>query len=164
MSAPTSGRPPVMKDVAQVAGVSHQTVSRVLNGHPNVSREARERVEAAIAELGYRRNVIARSLATRRSQTVGVLASDLSQYGPARTLLGVETAARDAGYFVSIASLRDVSFEAVKDALDHFYDQGVDGIIVVVPHPRVLEALDRICPGLPIITATSAPQRWPSNT
>jgi DNA-binding LacI/PurR family transcriptional regulator len=159
MGAPALDRPPVMKDVAKVAGVSHQTVSRVLNGHPNVSQAARERVEAAISELGYRRNGIARSLATRRSQTVGVLASDLSQYGPARTLLGVESAAREAGYFVSIASLRDVSAESVTDAMDHFCDQGVDGVIVVVPHPAVLEALDQIKLDFPVITATSATHR-----
>ena len=70
-----------MEDVARVAGVSHQTVSRVLNNHPNVSTKTRERVEQAITELGYRRNTAARSLVTRRSQTIGVLGSELAQYG-----------------------------------------------------------------------------------
>lgn len=77
----------------------------------------RERVEAAIAELGYRRNTAARSLVTRQSQTIGVLGSELAQYGPANTLLGVEQAARDAGYFVSIAALRTVSREAIFDCV-----------------------------------------------
>ncbi|BAS12277.1 lactose operon repressor [Arthrobacter sp. Hiyo8] len=90
----SSGRLPRLEDVAELAGVSHQTVSRVINDHPNVSKGTRERVEAAIAELGYRRNTAARSLVTRRSQTIGVLASELAQYGPANTLLGVEQAAR----------------------------------------------------------------------
>ena len=156
---PAVKRAPVMKDVARVAGVSYQTVSRVLNGHPNVSASARERVEAAIAELGYRRNTVARSLATRRSQTIGVLASELAQYGPARTLLGLEQAARDAGYFVSIATLREVTPSAVQDALDHFADQAVDGIVVVVPHPGLLEALDRIEHSFPVVAATSDPDR-----
>lgn len=159
MASLDSGRQPVMKDVARVAGVSHQTVSRFLNGHPSVSEDARSRIESAISQLGYRRNLVARSLATRRSQTIGVIASDLSQFGPSHTLLGVESAARDAGYFVSIANLRDASAEAVSDVLDHFHNQGVEGIVVVVPHPGVLKALDTIEPGLPIVTATSAPNR-----
>ncbi len=62
-------RRPRLEDVAELAGVSHQTVSRVVNCHPNVSAGTRERVEAAIAQLGYRRNSAARSLVTRRSQT-----------------------------------------------------------------------------------------------
>ena len=95
---------PRLEDVAELAGVSHQTVSRVVNNHPNVSPETRRKVEAAIVRLGYRRNTAARSLVTRRSQTIGVLGSELSQFGPANTLLGVECAARDAGSFVSVAA------------------------------------------------------------
>src|ERR1700712_2425268 len=108
-------RVPRLEDVAARAGVSHQTVSRVVNNHPNVSTATREKVEAAIAELGYRRNTAARSLVTPRSQTIGVLGSELSQYGPANTLLGVEQAARNAGYFVSIAALREVSRNAISE-------------------------------------------------
>ena len=99
-------RLPRLEDVAALAKVSHQTVSRVINNHPNVSKATRERVEAAIAELGYRRNTAARSLVTRRTQTIGVLASELGQYGPANMLLGVQQAAREAGYFVSIAAIK----------------------------------------------------------
>jgi DNA-binding LacI/PurR family transcriptional regulator len=99
-------RLPRLEDVAVRSKVSHQTVSRVINKHPNVSKATRERVEAAIAELGYRRNTAARSLVTRRTQTIGVLASELGQYGPANTLLGVQQAAREAGYFVSIAAIK----------------------------------------------------------
>lgn len=157
-----ANRPPVMKDVARLAGVSHQTVSRVLNGHPNVSADARRRVGAAIEQLGYRRNKAARSLVTRRSQTIGVLAAELSQYGPSRTLLGIETAARDAGYFVSIATLRDITPLTVEDAITHFSDQAVDGIVIVVPDPRIMRALDRIEHGFPIVTVTAADKRLAS--
>jgi DNA-binding LacI/PurR family transcriptional regulator len=159
MAGTEFNRPPVMKDVARVAGVSHQTVSRVINDHPNVSAKARQQVEAAITELGYRRNVIARSLATRRSQTIGILTSDLSQFGPARTLLGIERAAREAGYFVSITTLREITFASVAHALDHFGDQGVEGIVVVVPHPALLEALDRMAPRVAVVAATSDTRR-----
>ena len=88
----------------------------------------------AIAELGYRRNTAARSLVTRRSQTIGVLGSDMSHYGPANTLLGVQQAARDKGYFVSVASLGEVTPAAIKDGLEYFMMQSVDGIVVIVPH------------------------------
>ncbi|MCA4134524.1 LacI family DNA-binding transcriptional regulator [Arthrobacter sp. M4] len=152
MAGPSDGRRlPRLEDVAERAGVSHQTVSRVVNNHPNVSPKTREKVEAAIAELGYRRNPAARSLVTRRSQTIGVLGSELSQYGPANTLLGVQQAARDAGYFVSIAALKEVSPEAIADAVRHFMDQGVDGLVVLVPHPGTLQALEPLDLDLPLV-------------
>ncbi|MET4900709.1 LacI family DNA-binding transcriptional regulator [Paenarthrobacter sp. CC6] len=144
-----------MEDVARVAGVSHQTVSRVLNNHPNVSSKTRERVEQAITELGYRRNTAARSLVTRRSQTIGVLGSELAQYGPSHTLLGVQQAARDAGYFVSVAGLREVTPETIKDAIAHFMDQGVDGIVVTVPHPGTFDVLRDITAQVPLVAVGS---------
>lgn len=148
---PDIGRPPVMVDVARLAGVSHQTVSRVLNAHPNVSTVTRERVEKAIAVLGYRRNTAARSLVTRRSQTIGVLGSDMSHYGPANTLLGVQQAARDKGYFVSMASLDEVTPAAIKDALEYFMMQSVDGIVVIVPHETMFESLSTISMSVPLV-------------
>lgn len=154
--ANTNGRRlPRLNDVAALAGVSHQTVSRVVNNHPNVSKATRERVEAAISELGYRRNTAARSLVTRRSQTVGVLGSELSQYGPANTILGVEQAARNAGYFVSIAALKTVNRDTISDALRHFQDQSVDGVVVVVPHSETLSALDEMDLDVPVVTVGS---------
>lgn len=138
-----------------MAGVSHQTVSRVLNNHPNVSSKTRERVEQAITELGYRRNTAARSLVTRRSQTIGVLGSEMAQYGPSHTLLGVQQAAREAGYFVSIAALREVTPETIKDAMAHFMDQGVDGIVVTVPHPGTFDVLKDITAQVPLIAVGS---------
>lgn len=140
-----------MGDVAKMAGVSHQTVSRVLNNHPNVSVRTKQRVESAIAQLGYRRNTAARSLVTRRSRTIGVLACETGQFGPANTLLGVEQAGREAGYFVSIANLREVTDESVNDAIAHFRNQSVDGIVVLVPHPDVLAALRDVSFSVPIV-------------
>ncbi|MDO6142175.1 LacI family DNA-binding transcriptional regulator [Paenarthrobacter aurescens] len=140
-----------MGDVAKMAGVSHQTVSRVLNNHPNVSVRTKQRVESAIAQLGYRRNTAARSLVTRRSRTIGVLACETGQFGPANTLLGVEQAGREAGYFVSIANLREVTDESVNDAIAHFRNQSVDGIVILVPHPDVLAALHDVSFSVPIV-------------
>src|SRR4051812_39659572 len=80
-------RPAVMADVAKLAGVSHQTVSRVLNGHPSVRPDTRERVLRAVTELSYRPNALARGLAQRRSRILGVVSFDTILFGPASTLL-----------------------------------------------------------------------------
>ena len=147
----TARRPPVMEDVAKLAGVSHQTVSRVLNKHPHVSAQTRGRVEKAIADLGYRRNTAARSLVTRRSQTIGVLGSGMSEYGPANVLLGVQQAARHKGYSVSMASLSSVTPAAIRDALEHFMLQSVDGIVVIVPHEAMFRSLRTIRIAVPLV-------------
>ncbi|MDP9695830.1 UNVERIFIED_ORG: DNA-binding LacI/PurR family transcriptional regulator [Arthrobacter globiformis] len=151
MSAQATPRPPVMEDVARLAGVSHQTVSRVLNTHPNVSAQTRRRVERAIAELGYRRNTAARSLVTRRSQAIGVLGAGTAHYGPANTLLGVQQAARNEGYAVSMASLSEVTTAGIHDALEHFLLQSVDGIVVIVPHETMLKSLHTIALSVPLV-------------
>ncbi|NVM99136.1 LacI family DNA-binding transcriptional regulator [Arthrobacter sp. SDTb3-6] len=145
-----------MEDVAERAGVSHQTVSRVLNQSPNVSEKTREKVNRAIAELGYRRNTAARSLVTRRSQTIGLLASEMSEYGPSNTLLAVQQAARDAGYYVSIAGIREVTPATIADALARFLDQGVDGLVVQVPHAGILETLHELDLGVPVVAIGAA--------
>src|SRR5262245_3159605 len=100
MSAPLHERPraPRMADVAERAGVSHQTVSRVLNGLPGVRPETRDRVLLAIEELGYRRNLAARLLASTRSQTVGVVSWGYNHFGPANVLLALEAAAGRSDY------------------------------------------------------------------
>src|SRR3954464_4858791 len=96
----------VMADVARLAGVSQQTVSRVINDSPHVRPATRDRVLDAIRKLGYRPNRLARALVTGRSPTLGVLSFDTPLYGPASTLFAIERAAHEAGYFVSIASVR----------------------------------------------------------
>ena len=124
-------RAPGMFDVARSAGVSHQTVSRVVNDHPNVKPETRARVLAVIEQLGYRRNTVARALATNRSCTIGVITNREALYGPTSILLSLEAAARDEGYFVSLVTLSDASTPAMSAALQHFQDQAVEGIIVI---------------------------------
>jgi DNA-binding LacI/PurR family transcriptional regulator len=90
-----------------------------------------------IAELGYRRNSAARALVTSRSGTIGLLTPRSILYGPVSTLISVEEAARSAGLYVSVASLREYDEESVTTALDHFMDQGVEAIIVIAPVPPV---------------------------
>ncbi|MFD1938878.1 MULTISPECIES: LacI family DNA-binding transcriptional regulator [Nonomuraea] len=140
-----------MADVAEEAGVSHQTVSRVLNDHPNVRGETRTRVLEAIDKLGYRRNLVARALVTRHSRTLGVVSFDTTLYGPASTVYGIEQAARAAGYFISIVSLKSIDRSGMRDALDYLADQGVDGIVVVAPQWTASQALSDLRLDLPMV-------------
>jgi DNA-binding LacI/PurR family transcriptional regulator len=151
----TSTRPPSMADVAARAGVSHQTVSRVLNAHAYVRPETRARVQAAIEELGYRPNRAARALATSRTKTVGVLVTNATFFGPASTVFAIEAAARAEGYFVSIGSLPAYDPETVRAALDQLIDQGVEGILVVVPQREVMELVDLVAPITPVVAVAA---------
>jgi DNA-binding LacI/PurR family transcriptional regulator len=156
-------RSPVMADVARLAGVSHQTVSRVLNGHPHVSPEARERVQHAIAQLGYRPNRAARALVTRESMTLGVVTVDTTHYGPASTLFGIEGAARAAGYFVTLATLRTVNTTAMREALDYLITAAVDGIAVIAPVDSAVHAVHGLTSDVPLVMVeVSGPEEIPS--
>lgn len=145
-----------MADVAELAGVSHQTVSRVLNAHPNVRAQTRDRVRSAIAELGYRPNVAARALVTRRSGTIGVLAVRSVLFGPASTLVAVEEAAREAGYYVLLTTIPRFGAEAVRSAIDYFLDRAVEGIVVVAPQVVAASVAAQVRIGVPIVVISSA--------
>ena len=148
-----SNRAPGVRDVARVAGVSRQTVSRVMNEHPSIRDETRMRVLAAMEELRFRPNRAARMLSTARSTTIGILASSASTlFGPASSIDAVENAARAAGYFVTIAHVADTSAEEVDAALDHLAAQAVDGIVVVAPERPVVDALRSAAVGVPFVT------------
>lgn len=149
-------RPVGVRDVAALAGVSRQTVSRVLNDHPDVAPETKARVLQAMHELDYRMNNAARALGTRRSRTLGVLASDALQYGPSRSIAAIENAARAAGYWVSAAFADAGDDDSVISAVEHLVAQGVEGIVVVAPHARTLRALDTLRVGVPVLTLHSA--------
>src|SRR5690625_7888827 len=92
-----------MSDVARLAGVSGQTVSRVVNDHPGVATETRERVESAMHRLGYRANAAARALATGRFRTIGVVTFNLTAVGNIRILDAVISEAQSHGYSVNVA-------------------------------------------------------------
>jgi len=130
-----------VRDVAALAGVSSQTVSRVLNDHPHIRDETRRRVLEAMAALGYRVNNAARSLGTATTRTLGVIASDATLYGPAVGIAALETAARTAGRWIATAYADAADAASVSAAAEHLLSQGVDGIVVVAPHARTLETL-----------------------
>ncbi|MCI2415944.1 LacI family DNA-binding transcriptional regulator [Saccharopolyspora sp. K220] len=148
-----AGRAATVTDVARAAGVSHQTVSRVLNGHPSVRPDTRRRVQEAIERLGYRRNSAARALVTKRSQALGVIGYETTLYGPMRTLNGVERAAREAGYFVAVANSGVPTPASLREAVSRLTDQGVEGIVVIAPVLGTVAALDTLRDTLPLVVA-----------
>jgi DNA-binding LacI/PurR family transcriptional regulator len=150
-------RPAVMTDVAQLAGVSYQTVSRVLHDSPNVRDETRERVLAAIRQLDYRPNSTARALVTGRSNTLGVVTFDTTLYGPATTLHGIEQAGHDAGYAVIVSSLRALNRHTVLAAIQRLRDQGVDGVAVIAPMRAGADALRHVMPDFAVVAVAAAP-------
>lgn len=122
-----------LKDVAKLASVSTKTVSRVVNNQGEIRTETRERVQAAIEELGYRPNVLARSLIHKRTNTLGVVTWGIDYFGPSRTVVGIEQQAHQLEYslFLNLMDRPDDSdSEAVLDTL---IAHRVDGILWAVP-------------------------------
>lgn len=156
MTDSTTGRAPNIRTVARRAGVSHQTVSRVINGHPNITEGTRARVLAAMDALDYRPSRIARALSNGRSGTVGVISTDKGRYGPPKTLRAIEHAARDAGYFVSTVNLASVGHEHMRSAIAHLVDQGIDGIVLIAPQAEMLDSFYDLSPRVPFVTVDSA--------
>jgi DNA-binding LacI/PurR family transcriptional regulator len=105
-----------------VAGVSHQTVSRVVNGEPGTRAATRERVQGAIVALGYRRNPAAAALASRRSLRLGALVTGMLESGPSKFIDGAATVARRAGYVLDIVSLDHTGHDTTQatDLLDQY--------------------------------------------
>lgn len=122
-----------IRQVAREAGVSTQTISRVINNRPDVAPQTRLRVERVIARLGYRPSAIARSLIHQRSHTLGVVATGLDYYGPSRTLVGIEKQVRAQGYSLLLDLLHHPETEDVERILNRLLSLQVDGILWAVP-------------------------------
>ncbi len=144
-------RAPVMSDVARLAGVSHQTVSRVINDHPHISAPTRAKVQQAIDQLGYRPNTAARALVRGRSGMIGIVTASGSYFGPRSAQHGVGSAARAAGFAVASIDLADVTRDALSTAIDDLARIGVEGVVVVAGHDAAVDAA-RSRPGeLPVV-------------
>ena len=122
-----------IKEVASVAGVSTQTVSRVINKRPDVSPETRERVQHVISQLGYRPSALARSLIQQRSYTLGIVTAGLRFIGPSRTLSGITSAAEEKGYSLLLKELPQFDTTDITPIFQALHDRHVDGIIWAVP-------------------------------
>jgi DNA-binding LacI/PurR family transcriptional regulator len=146
-----------MFEVAKLAGVSHQTVSRVINNSPDVSDATRARVQAAIDELGYRPSNSARALASRRSRTIGLIAGGLKFFGPISAITSIESMAREHGLFMSVMMVHEaLCTQADFDNLcDTFNEQNVDAFIFLTPTDVMFAAACRAKVSQPRVIVTS---------
>jgi LacI family transcriptional regulator len=149
-----------LQDVARHAGVSSKTVSRVVNNQGEVSEATRQRVRAAIEQLGYRPNYLARSLVHHYTNTLAVVASDLEFYGPSRILTGIEYQTYELGYALFFNLLPHSRQASIISLLDSLAIRQVDGILWAVPEfgdnhawitPEILQNLP------PIVFLSMAP-------
>src|SRR5215207_4272999 len=149
-------RVPRMSDVAQRAGVSHQTVSRVINGMPGVRPETRDRVLQAIEDLRYRRNLAARLLASSRSRTVGVVTWGTEQFGPANVLLALESE-----YRLATVNVESMSREAFRAAVTDLQERVVEAMVVIVPHETILREAHSLDLDIPTVVVEGDMSRTP---
>ncbi|MCJ7435748.1 MAG: LacI family transcriptional regulator [Anaerolineales bacterium] len=138
-----------IKDVAQAAGVSTQTVSRVMNKFSYVSDETRQRVDAVVEQLGYHPSTLARSLSQQRSYTLGVVTFGLKYIGPSRTLNGIADKADELGYMLLMKELDNFDANRIDDVIDSLLARQVDGILWAAPeigdnHAWVDERMEKI--------------------
>lgn len=155
-----NGRPTI-KEVASAAGVSTQTVSRVVNKRPDVSPETRTRVQKIIEQLGYRPSALARSLIQQRSYTLGVVTAGLRFIGPSRTLSGITSAAEEKGYSLLLKELPQFDTTDITPIFEALHDRHVDGIIWAVPevgHNRNWIDQSLFQPGIPMVYLAMQPR------
>ena len=148
-------------DVARLAGVSHQTVSRVINDLPNVRPATRARVEHAIAQLRYSPSPAARALVTRRTRTIGLVTPATSDFGPNSIAMHFNHAARAARYSVDAVSAVDGDPAGVRAIIDGLLRQRVDAIVLVVDDVVVLDAVRSLELSVPLVAAAASPRRHP---
>jgi DNA-binding LacI/PurR family transcriptional regulator len=151
----TRERAPNMYDVARLAKVSHQTVSRVVNNHPGTREETRERVLRAMEDLSYRPNRMARALASSRSRMIGVLVSDVDLFGPSGMMKAMEVAARAVGYFAVTVTIDAHSEDSVLEGVNQLTELGVDGIVMVTPRTDEVTGARKALGDIPIVTVDS---------
>ncbi|MFD5226782.1 LacI family DNA-binding transcriptional regulator [Microbacterium sp. NPDC058342] len=149
-------RTPSIRDVARLAGVSHQTVSRVLNDHPSIRPETKAKVLDAISVLDYRPNLAARALVTSRSHTLGILSATIGEFGPTSSIAAIEEAARAEGYSVTTLNLTETTPEAIGAAVRQLGRESVDGVVVLAPQVRVFNVMRGMATAVPFVSLQTA--------
>ncbi|UYQ65792.1 LacI family DNA-binding transcriptional regulator [Streptomyces peucetius] len=144
-----------MADVARVAGVSSQTVSRVSNGYPGVTEETRRQVLAAMKELGYRPNSAARALKRGEFRTIGVILFSLSTTGNVRTLEAIATSAAEEGYAVTLLPVAVPTQDEVRGAFSRLGELAVDAVIVIMEVHLLDAATVALPPTAKVVVADS---------
>ena len=148
---------PTMLDVADLSGVSYQTVSRVINNHPYVSDDTRRKVQEAIDTLGYRPSKAAIKLRAKSSRTIAIILYGSWFYGPVQIALNVEMAAKTSGFDVILTNVTETE-QQVTEALQHVRDWAVDGIVFIIPAQGLPQSeIQAICGDIPIVHIDSQP-------
>lgn len=137
-----SPRAATIYDVAQVAGVSHQTVSRFLTGYAGIRPETKARVEAALAELDYQPNLSARSLKSGRAHRIGALVHDGWETGPALIAHGAAMEARESGYVLDLISLDNTDRDSIAKSLTLIGPNSLAGVLALVSTDEMRRAFD----------------------
>jgi LacI family transcriptional regulator len=145
---------PTIRDVAAVAGVSHQTVSRVINADARVRPATRQRVVDAIKHLGFEPNAVARSLASNRSHAIGMVAPDISDYSFGQAAAGAEAEARRRGFFLIVGTVEDELAGDEPAYLRLMLQRRVEGVIVARPSVELerSDLLSEVAAQVPIVT------------
>jgi LacI family transcriptional regulator len=150
-----------IKEVARAAGVSTQTVSRVINDRPDVSPETRTRVQQVIEDLDYQPSALARSLIQQRSYTLGIVTAGLKFFGPSRTLNGITNKAEELGYALMLEELLQFDTDNIKPLLQNLLARHVDGIVWAVPevgdNRRWVDEILKDVP-VPVVFSTMQPR------
>lgn len=150
-------RPPSIMEVAKLAQVSHQTVSRVINGHPGVRPTTRQHVLEAIDTLGYRRNSAARALVTQHTGLIGVIAVGSFLFGPTSTITAIDEAARNHGYTVLLSTLKEAEDVDLTAAIDHALGQGVEAVIIIASREALVRRAAELSTGVPFLIVGPSP-------
>ncbi|MEU7867268.1 LacI family DNA-binding transcriptional regulator [Dactylosporangium sp. NPDC049140] len=151
-----------MADVARLAGVSSQTVSRVSNGHPAVVASTRQQVLAAMRELGYRPNSAARALRYGQFNTIGVILFGLSSTGNSRTVEAIATHAAAEGYAITLIPVGVPTQDNVLGAFTRLGELAVDGVVVIIEVHLLDASTVALPPGVHVVIVDSdAGDRYP---
>lgn len=153
MSSPQ--KQPNIYDVARLAKVSHQTVSRVINDNPSIRPETKLRVQKAMKSLGYRPNLAARALASARTKMIGILSSDTDFTGPASMVHYMEAAAREAGYVAVSCGIDPNSSDSVLGGIEHLMRLGIEGLALVTPQSQAVDLVRERVDAIPVVTLDS---------
>lgn len=151
---PRPRQKPSIRDVAVLAGVSHQTVSRVLNEPERVRAATAERVREAISTLGYRPSGAARSLALNRSNAIGVVSVHGALFGPSQMAMAIDEGAAARGHASAVVAVRDDSPESLNSAREQLLGFGVDAVVVMAWSEPVLELSQLFASDLPTCAIT----------
>jgi DNA-binding LacI/PurR family transcriptional regulator len=142
-------------DVAALTGVSYQTVSRVINGMPEVSAATRARVQQVLAEVGFRPNMTARQLASKRSTTVGLVTFATSFYGPSQIMVHSEQACKELGLSFMFSGVGEQSTKDIRRAVSELCAHQVCGILIHLPWEVDLRDLQDVCRNVPLVAVDS---------